>query len=78
MGIVPSELVNIFEEFYRTRRAREIENDGTGLGLSIVHKAIERLDGNITVYSEVEKGTTFHIYLPLYFSQKNSKGVENE
>lgn len=32
MGIEPSELVNIFEEFYRTRKAREIEKDGTGLG----------------------------------------------
>jgi two-component system phosphate regulon sensor histidine kinase PhoR len=64
MGIKPDELDKIFEEFYRTRRAREIDRDGTGLGLPIIQKAVESLNGKITVYSEEEKGTTFHIYLP--------------
>ncbi len=64
IGITPEELNNIFEEFYRTRKAREIERDGTGLGLPIVHKAVESLNGKITVYSEQGKGTTFHIYIP--------------
>jgi signal transduction histidine kinase len=64
MGIQPDELDKIFEEFYRTRRAREIDKDGTGLGLPIIQKAVESLNGKITVYSEEEKGTTFHIYLP--------------
>ena len=69
MGIEPSELVNIFEEFYRTRRAREIEKDGTGLGLPIVKRAVERMNGKISVYSEVRKGITFHIYLPKYIPE---------
>ena len=64
LGIAPEELEKIFEEFYRTRRARKIERDGTGLGLPIVKRAVESLDGKISVYSEVEKGSTFHIYLP--------------
>jgi signal transduction histidine kinase len=64
IGIEPAELDNIFEEFYRTRRARERERDGTGLGLSIVKRSVTLLNGNLTVYSEVGKGTTFHIYLP--------------
>ena len=63
-GIEPEELNNIFEEFYRTPRARQLEKDGTGLGLPIVRRAVESLGGSITVRSEFEKGTEFHIYLP--------------
>jgi len=64
MGIKPDEMENIFEEFYRTRKAREIEKDGTGLGLSIVKRAVDRLNGEISVYSEVDTGTSFHLLLP--------------
>jgi len=63
-GIEPEELEKIFEEFYRTRKARELERDGTGLGLSIVQRAVESLGGRLTVYSELDKGTTFHIFIP--------------
>jgi signal transduction histidine kinase len=64
MGIEPKELEKIFEEFYRTRRAREVENDGTGLGLAIVQKAVNLLNGKMSVYSELKKGTKMHILLP--------------
>jgi signal transduction histidine kinase len=64
-GIEPEELGKIFEEFYRTRAARQLERDGTGLGLSIVKRAVESLSGRINVYSQVGKGTTFHIFLPV-------------
>ena len=63
-GIEPEELEKIFEEFYRTRKARELERDGTGLGLAIVQRAVESLDGRLSVYSELNKGTTFHIFFP--------------
>jgi signal transduction histidine kinase len=61
-GIEPEELDKIFEEFYRTRKAKELERDGTGLGLSIIQRAVESLGGRLTVYSELNKGTTFHIF----------------
>jgi signal transduction histidine kinase len=64
IGIEPDELENIFEEFYRTKKARLMERDGTGLGLSIIKKAVDSLTGRIVIYSEVDKGTTFHVYLP--------------
>ncbi len=64
IGIAPEEMHHIFEEFYRTRRAREIERDGTGLGLSIIKKAVETIGGRITVASQVDTGTTFQIYFP--------------
>ncbi len=76
MGIEPDELEKIFEEFYRTRRARKIERDGTGLGLSIVQRAVESLDGKITVYSEVGKGSAFHIFLPKHESVNLNSGGE--
>lgn len=63
-GIEPQEMEAIFEEFYRSRQARELERDGTGLGLPIVKRAVESLQGRLSVYSQVGKGTTFHIYLP--------------
>jgi signal transduction histidine kinase len=64
IGMTPGEMEHIFEEFYRTRRAREIERDGTGLGLSIIKKAVETIGGRITVASQVDRGSTFHIYFP--------------
>lgn len=63
-GIEPEEMDKIFEEFYRTRKARELERDGTGLGLPIVKRAVESLNGRMSVYSELNKGSTFHIFLP--------------
>lgn len=77
IGIKPDELNKIFEDFYRSRKAREIERDGTGLGLSIVKKAVESLNGKITVYSEEQKGTTFHIYLPKSIPEKTTNGGNN-
>jgi signal transduction histidine kinase len=64
IGMTSEEMKHIFEEFYRTRRAREIDRDGTGLGLSIIKKAVETMGGRITVASQVDRGSTFHIYFP--------------
>ncbi|HEX8090835.1 MAG TPA: ATP-binding protein [Blastocatellia bacterium] len=58
-GIAPENLNKVFEPFFTTRAA------GTGLGLAIVRKAIHDHGGTIAVYSELERGTTFIINLPL-------------
>jgi two-component system NtrC family sensor kinase len=60
-GIRQEDMEHIFEPFYTTKK----EGKGTGLGLAVVYGIIERHNGTITVASEVNKGTTFTITLPL-------------
>jgi two-component system phosphate regulon sensor histidine kinase PhoR len=64
MGIPPEDLPKIFDRFYRVHRpGKQIQ--GTGLGLAIVKEIVLRHDGRIDVESEVEKGSTFTVYLPV-------------
>jgi signal transduction histidine kinase len=60
-GIEPSVLMRIFEPFFTTKPVGK----GTGLGLSLAWNIIERHGGKIEVYSEVGKGTTFTVWLPI-------------
>ncbi|HSD84018.1 MAG TPA: HAMP domain-containing sensor histidine kinase, partial [Anaerolineae bacterium] len=62
-GIAPQALPHIFERFYRSDEARS--GNGAGLGLAIAQELIEAQQGHITVESEVGKGSTFTVRLPL-------------
>lgn len=62
-GISSDKLAHIFEPFYTTGDTGEAK--GTGIGLALTQEIISHLDGTITVESQVGKGTTFHIVMPI-------------
>jgi two-component system sensor histidine kinase/response regulator len=64
MGIPADDMPRIFDEFYRTKGAKEIDPHGTGLGLPIVKAIIETYGGTIDVDSSPGEGTTFTFSLP--------------
>lgn len=63
-GIPAQHLERLFERFYRVDRARSRDIGGTGLGLAIVKHLALLHGGEVTVASELGKGTTFTIHLP--------------
>jgi two-component system NtrC family sensor kinase len=66
-GIDKEVLPHIFEPFFTTKETGK----GTGLGLSITHGLIKKLGGDITVRSQIDRGTAFTITLP-------TQGKEND
>jgi signal transduction histidine kinase/ActR/RegA family two-component response regulator len=69
-GMSRQEKAHIFEPFYTTKE----RGKGTGLGLSVVYGVINSHRGFVHVDSELNKGTTFSIYLPLQHVQESTSG----
>jgi signal transduction histidine kinase len=65
IGIPQDALPRLFQEFFRARNAKALEETGTGLGLSIVQDLVHRYGGTIDVDSVEGAGTTFTLTLPL-------------
>ncbi|MCK4523562.1 HAMP domain-containing protein [candidate division WOR-3 bacterium] len=65
IGIPEDKMEYIFNRFYVIDRSRSRESGGTGLGLSIVKRLINLINGTIAIESELGKGSTFIVKLPL-------------
>lgn len=64
-GIEENKLKQIFNRFYQIDNSSTRQQDGTGIGLALVKELIELQGGNISVMSELHKGTSFEILLPV-------------
>jgi signal transduction histidine kinase len=73
IGISETHIASIFEPFMQVHKtSTENSRGGIGLGLSIVKKHLEQIGGNISVKSELGKGSTFRIVLPQNFDRQKS------
>ena len=73
MGIPKEALEHIFERFYRVDKSRSRASGGSGLGLAIVRTIVQRNRGDITVESELSKGTVFTVSFPIFDTEVDAE-----
>jgi len=73
-GISPEIMSSIFEPYFTTKAT----GDGTGVGLATVNGIVKKYGGEIIVESEIEKGSTFSVYLPVTRKPTEAKPYNGE
>ncbi len=77
VGISAAELPKLFEAFTQAEAGREMQ-EGTGLGLAISRKFVQLMGGDISVESELGKGTTFQFYIQAKLGQETKSNDVDE
>jgi signal transduction histidine kinase len=65
VGIPPEEIPRLFDRFHRVPNARSRTHEGTGIGLALVHELVRLHGGSMRVDSNLGRGTTFFVSIPL-------------
>jgi len=74
IGIQPEDRKRLFEKFFRGTHREALAQRGSGLGLAIVKSIAERHHGKVWVESELGKGSTFFLQIPLSQPQETKEG----
>jgi signal transduction histidine kinase/CheY-like chemotaxis protein len=71
-GIPQDIIAKVFDPFFTTKAAGQ----GTGLGLSMVYGFVRQSGGHVSIYSEIDRGTTIKIYLPRHHQDAEQSAIE--
>lgn len=79
IGMSQKDKEKVFDKFYRSEDYRTRKSSGTGLGLYVTQKLAKLIDADITLESELNKGSTFKIFVPdmAAQAQKQGQSIEN-
>jgi len=76
VGIDPGDIPHLFTKFYQAKNAGKARTKGTGIGLALVKAIVDGHGGKLRVESEVGKGSTFSVELPLLSHAEPEKKVD--
>ena len=77
IGIAKEDIPRVFSRFWRSDASRERVAGGLGVGLSLTKEIVDRHNGTISVDSELGKGTTFTLHIPLAYRERRSSHGPN-
>jgi coenzyme F420 hydrogenase subunit beta len=78
IGIAPEDISKIFDEFYRSEAAKDMDAHGTGLGLSIAKRVVDLYGGQLCVESEVGHGSQFSFVFPIVRKEEELAATQEQ